>query len=82
MKYEVEFKPKSIKDLRKIDKNDQKVIIEKIEKMSHNLSGDIKKLTNYTPEYRLRVGNYRILFEVEDGKIIIYTIRHRKESYK
>ena len=82
MKYEIEFKPKSIKDLRKIDKNDQKVIIEKIEKMSHNLSGDIKKLTNYTPEYRLRVGNYRILFEVEDSKIIIYTIRHRKESYK
>jgi len=52
MKYEIEFKPKSIKDLRKIDKNDKKVIIEKIEKMSHNLSGDIKKLTNYTPEYR------------------------------
>jgi len=82
MKYEVEFKPKSIKDLRKIDKNNQKVIIEKIEKMSHNLSGDIKKLTNITPEYRLRVGNYRILFEIEDDKIIIYTIKHRKESYK
>jgi len=82
MKYEVEFKPKSIKDLRKIDKNNQKVIIEKIEKMSHNLSGDIKKLTHYTPEYRLRVGNYRILFEIEDDKIIIYTIQHRKESYK
>jgi mRNA interferase RelE/StbE len=82
MKYKVEFKPKSIKDLRKIDKNNQKVIIEKIEKMAHNLSGDIKKLTNYTPEYRLRVGNYRILFEIEDDKIIIYTIKHRKESYK
>ena len=42
MKYEVVFKPKSIKDLRKIDKNNQKVIIEKIEKMSLNLSGDVK----------------------------------------
>ncbi len=50
--------------------------------MSDNLSGDIKKLTNFTQEYRLRVGDYRVLFEVENKKIIIYTIRHRKDSYK
>jgi len=82
MKYEIELKPKSIKDLRKINKKDQKIVIEKIEKMAHNLSGDIKKLTSYTHEYRLRVGSYRILFEIEDDKIIIYKIKHRKESYK
>jgi mRNA interferase RelE/StbE len=50
--------------------------------MTDNINGDIKKLTNFSPEFRLRVGNYRILFEIENNKIIIYTIRHRKESYK
>lgn len=50
--------------------------------MSNNLKGDIKKLTNFTPEYRLRVRNYRVLFEIEDKNIIIYLIKHRKDSYK
>ena len=43
--------------------------------------GDVNKLTNFTPEYRLRVGDYLILFEVEQQTIVIYRVRHRKESY-
>ena len=50
--------------------------------MEDDLKGDIKKLTNYTPEYRSRAGNFRILFELVGNKIIIYRIKHRKESYK
>jgi len=42
--------------------------------------GDFKKLTNFTPEYRLRVGDYRVLFETENDKVTIYRIRHRKKS--
>ena len=49
--------------------------------MSQNLQGDIKKLTNYTPEYRLRVGNYRVLFEIEDDVLVIYKIKHRRNVY-
>jgi mRNA interferase RelE/StbE len=82
MDYEVHFKPTSIKELKKLNKKDQKNIIDKIEIMSNNLRGDVKKLTNFTPEYRLRVGNYRILFEIEENIIIIYKIRHRKDIYK
>jgi mRNA interferase RelE/StbE len=82
MKYEVEFKPRAIKDLKKIDKNNQESIINKIERMTIDLTGDVKKLTNYTPEYRLRVGNYRILFEIENKTIMIYSILNRKESYR
>ncbi|MBI4688494.1 MAG: type II toxin-antitoxin system RelE/ParE family toxin, partial [Nitrospirae bacterium] len=44
--------------------------------------GNIKKLTNHTPEYRLRVGDWRVLFEVLEDNIIIYRIRHRKEVYR
>ena len=82
MLYEIEFKPLAIKDCRKIPQNDIKKIFEKIDKMSSNLQGDVKQLTNYTPEYRLRVGDYRVLFEIEENIIIIYRIRQRKEAYK
>jgi len=56
-------------------------ILEKLEALKENLQGDVKKLTNFTPEYRLRIGDYRALFEIEQQNIIIYRIRHRKESY-
>ncbi len=50
--------------------------------MGNDLKGDVKRLTNFTPEYRLRVGGYRVLFEVEEKTIIIYRIRHRREAYR
>ena len=82
MTYEIEFKPKSIKDIRKVPKLELGNIFDKIEMMKTDLHGDVKKLTNFTPEYRLRVGNYRVLFETESRKIIVYRIIHRKDAYK
>jgi len=82
MNYKIEFKPRALKDCKKISKSQLTHIFERIEKMSGGLKGDIKHLTNFTPEYRLRVGDYRILFEIEEEKLIIYRIRHRKAVYK
>ena len=82
MNYTIEFKRTAIKDLDKIDLRDARRILEKIKLLENGLTGDTKKLTNYSPEYRLRVGIYRVLFEIEENKVIIYRIRHRKESYK
>jgi mRNA interferase RelE/StbE len=82
MKYEVELKPKAIKDLKGLPKTEGKRIIDKLKLLEDDLQGNVKRLTNYTPEYRLRVGNWRILFEVDNKKIIVYRIRHRKEAYK
>jgi len=83
MNYEIEFKPRAIKELKSLEKKEIKNIIEKIEKMKKGINDlNIKKLTNFTPEYRLRVGNYRILFEIEDNVITIYTISNRKDAYK
>ena len=81
MVYEIEFKPRALKDLKAIDRRDAHRIVEKIKAMRDDLAGDVKHLTNSTPEYRLRVGDYRALFEVEGGKVVIYRIRHRKDAY-
>jgi mRNA interferase RelE/StbE len=50
--------------------------------LADGLAGDVKRLTNFTPEYRLRVGNYRVLFEVEQDRIVIYRVKHRREAYE
>ena len=42
---------------------------------------NIKKLKNHQPVFRLRVGDYRVLFDVEDDLIIVARIKHRKEAY-
>jgi mRNA interferase RelE/StbE len=81
MIYQIEFKPQALKDLRSIDKGEVRRVMEKIEVMENDSRGDVKRLTNFTPEYRLRVGSYRVLFEVEGEKVVIYRVRHRKDAY-
>jgi mRNA interferase RelE/StbE len=81
MDYIIEFKPRALKDLKSLTPETSARILRKVELLKNNLSGDIKKLTNFTLEYRLRVGKYRILFEVEGDRVIIYRIKHRNKAY-
>jgi len=65
MNYQIDFKPRAVKDLKKLPPQGNRRIVKKIEAMQNVLTGDVKRLTNFTPEYRLRVGDYRVLFEIE-----------------
>lgn len=80
--YHVELKPKAVKDFKSLPKSDQEKVSLRLQAMENNLEGDVKRLTNHTPEYRMRSGNYRALFEIEGTKIIVYRILHRKEVYR
>jgi mRNA interferase RelE/StbE len=82
MRYEVEFKPRAVKDLDALASSARQRTLAKIEVMRNNLAGDVKRLTNYTPEYRLRVGDYRVLFEIEQQRIVIYRVLHRSKAYR
>ena len=81
MKYTAELKRRAVKDLRSIPVKNRRTIIQRIEIMEDNLSGDVKKLTNHSPEYRMRCGNWRVLFEIEDDRIVIYRILRRRDAY-
>ena len=73
----------AIKNLSKLDKTEAKKILSKISELEKFPQlPNIKKLTNFEPPYRLRVGNYRVLFDIEDTTITIYKVKHRKEVYK
>jgi len=82
MTYHVEFKPRALKDLKGLPVEESVRIVTKAEALQNDLEGDVKRLTHFTPEYRLRVGKYRVLFEVEGPNVVIYRVRHRKDAYK
>jgi mRNA interferase RelE/StbE len=82
MEYEIEFKPKAIKDLDSLQRDDSRHIVGRIERMRNNLEGDVKHLTNFTPEYRLRVGDFRVLFELAGNRVTVYRIINRRDAYR
>ena len=82
MEYRIEIKKKAIKDLQDIPLEQRTQILSRIELLSTDLTGDVKKLTNFTPEFRLRWGHWRILFEIEADTVIIYRVLHRREGYR
>jgi mRNA interferase RelE/StbE len=83
MKYSIELKPQAYKDLKRLQKYDATRIFDALKALADGLRGDIKRLTNFTPEYRLRIGEFRVLFEIENSKrILIYRVIHRKDAYQ
>jgi len=78
----ISFQDSALKDLRKIDKHETKKILQTIDKLKNYPNvPNIKRLVNHYPPYRFRVGNYRILFDIEEENIFISYIKHRKEAY-
>jgi len=78
----IELRKSAIKDLKSISEPYKTKLHNKILELQKfpNLQ-NIKKLTNFEPAYRLRIGNYRVLFDVTDDIIIIGRVLHRQNSY-
>ena len=82
MTYSVEITPRAEKDLDAQPIRDRDRIVIKLHALRTGLTGDVKRLRQTFPDYRLRVGDYRALFAVEGGSIVIYRVRHRREVYR
>ena len=80
---QIEIRKSAIKDLSSISEPFKTKLHNKILELQNfpNLS-NIKKLTNFEPAYRLRVGDYRILFDVANETIIVGRVLHRQNSYE
>lgn len=83
MAYSIEYDPKVFKQLSKIDKKDLKDIFDKIECFAQEpMLTQIKKLkTPFDGAYRLRAGNYRVIFYIENDLMLISKVAHRKNVY-
>ena len=83
--YKIVFKSKALKDLKKLETAFIKKIINNINSLKENpLPGGVKKLQSYHSLYRIRVGDYRVIYEIDKaGKIItVQYVRNRKDAYR
>ena len=83
MIYRIEFKKSVLKFLATLDEKYQKQISKAIDRLSKNPhpQGSLK-LSGF-PYYRMRVGRYRIIYEIQDDVLVVVIMRiaHRKDVY-
>lgn len=83
MAYDIEYDPKAFKQLQKLNPTIAKDILDGIEEFANTpIITKIKKLkTPFDGAYRLRIGDYRVIFYQENNLMLISKIAHRKEVY-
>ena len=83
MSYEIVFTDTSQKQFNKLEKDVQERIIKALERIRIRPESYVKKLVG-DPGYRLRVGDYRIILDIEKSELIILVIKigHRKNIYE
>lgn len=69
-------------DLRQIDREQARQILRALTLYGNSGEGDVKRLKG-SPDFRLRVGDYRVRFEIQaDGSLRILQVKHRREAYR
>ena len=85
MAYEVAFKPSAFRSLANFPIAAQKRILVKIESLAENpFPPGVKKLRGDENLYRIRVGDYRVICQVQSELLLVLVLRigHRKEIYQ
>ena len=85
MTYDIEIKRSALKFLRRLDKPTIKKIKDAIDKLADDPRPfGYKKLVDEEGLYRIRVGNYRIIYEIHDTVLLIVVLRlarRREDTY-
>lgn len=74
MIYSIEILRSAQKQLSKINRQDQDRIISSIESLAHNSRPDGCKKLSGRPAWRIRIGSYRVIYEIQDKKLIILVV--------
>ncbi|MDZ8025291.1 MAG: type II toxin-antitoxin system RelE family toxin [Nostoc sp. SerVER01] len=85
MTYQIEISNKAAKQLKKLSTDIRDTINDKILALAENpRPSGVVKLENADNKYRIRVGNYRILYDIQDDVLIIKVVRvgHRRDVYR
>ena len=85
MSYRVEVKRSAAKALKKIPKADRKRIADKIDSLAESLPNpDTTKMKGNNPFHKVRVGDYRIVYEIQEDVLVILVVKigHRKDIYR
>ncbi len=81
MSYELKFSKKAEKQLIKLDKTISKQIFKKLKELEKNplLGKPLHK--NLKNQRSIHTGKYRTLYSIEENRILIFKIKHRKNVY-
>lgn len=86
MSYQIEFSRRAEKNLKRLSRQDQKRISDKIDALAQEpRPSGVEKLQGKGEDaYRIRVGMYRVLYEIRDRELVILVIKigHRREVYR
>ncbi|MEH2023840.1 type II toxin-antitoxin system RelE family toxin [Nostoc sp.] len=85
MTYQIEISNRAVKQLKKLSTDIRDRINEKILDLAENpCPSGVVKLENTDNQYRIRVGNYRVLYEIKDDVLIVKVVRvgHRRDVYR
>jgi mRNA interferase RelE/StbE len=82
VRYRLEIKDEARQQLRALSQEQRQNVGRRLDMLQNNLTGDVKKLTGRTHEYRLRIGSLRVLFMLESDLISVYRVSDRKEAYE
>lgn len=83
MSFKLIFTQNAVRDIKKLDRVAQKRLAEKFKVFQERPLFYAKKLTSsLLGQYRWRIGNYRIIFDIKGKDLIILRVGHRKEIYK
>ena len=86
MKYNIEFSKKAYKDIKILSKEEQRKIIGKVKELKSVSmivrKGDTKKLKSFKNVYRLRFGNFRVIYSILNEIILIIRVIDRKNLKK
>lgn len=79
----IEWTGPSLDDMAALDKGMARRIKQAVERFAEAGAGSVKKLQGIDPpEYRLRVGDYRVRFELDGDTVRILRVRNRREAYR
>ncbi len=85
MAYDVEIVPAAKRQIKKLSKPVQKLIVERLEELAINpRPPSVLKMEGEEGFYRVRVGDYRIIYEIQDRAFLIIVVKvgHRGDVYR
>lgn len=84
MKYRIEWKKSAAKELRKLDTSVASRIVVAVEALAEApFPSGVRKLTGSDNAYRIRIGDYRVVYTIMHQQLVVQIIRvaHRREVY-
>lgn len=85
MSYAVQLAPAAVRQLRKLPPDGRRRIQAAIELLADSpRPPGAKKLVGSANDWRVRTGDYRIIYEIQDGRLVILVVAvgHRRDNYK